>query len=156
MSEPSRRELAFDDLLTRLSSITRAKGFNSDAGEHIFMGEAPAWGEGDPAEAIVVDVRDDQPEMRGSIVETVVPIAIQAAVPVDLPDPWRTIERLVQDIKRAVEQTDPIDGQHSLAGSMPNGLERGVTSQIRRTAGATYVGAEVVYTVSFEEPWGQP
>jgi hypothetical protein len=155
MSEASRRELAFDDLLARLATITRANGFTSDAGNYIFMGEAPGWGEDDPSEAIVIDVRDDHPETRGSIVETVVPIAVQAAVPVDLPDPWRTIERLVADIKRAVEN-DAIPGHHALAGSLPNGLERGTTAPIRRTPGATYVGAEVTYNVTFEEEWGSP
>ena len=38
MALPSKRQLALADLLNRLGFITKAKGYNTDAGLHIFQG----------------------------------------------------------------------------------------------------------------------
>lgn len=156
MSDPSRRQLAIADMLNRLSYIRRTNGYNSDAGEHVFLGEAPAFGPDDPPEAISVVIGPDRPTQRGMLVQLEAPFGIQACVPVDLPDAWEVIEGLIADIKRAVEIEREPSGERMLEGSMPGGLERGVTTPIARAEGSTYVGAEVEYLVTFEEPWGNP
>jgi len=103
MTQKSKRQLALTDLVNRLSFIQVAKGYNTDAGLHIFLGEVPRFGPNDPPAALAVVVGDDSPETTGGTTRTRVPFEVQAIVPADMTAPTLAIEEIVADIKEAVE-----------------------------------------------------
>jgi hypothetical protein len=159
----SKRQAAIGELVRRLEFITKANGYNTDAGEHMFVGEAPTFGEDDPPEALAVLVEDDSPQAAGGLIRTRTPIEIWAVVPAGLNDPLLAIEAIIADIKEAVEiEADGsvdrflgVVGEDGKPyGTLPRGLERGVIRTIKRREGSTYVGASVEYIANFEERWG--
>lgn len=161
--EPSKRQAAIADLVRRLEFITKVKGYNTDAGEHIFIGEAPTFGEDDPPEALAVLVEEDSPQIQGGLIRTRTPIEIWAVVPAGVEDPLLAIEAIITDIKEAVEieangSIDRflgiVDDAGKPYGTLPRGLERGVIKPLKRQEGSTYVGAAVEYIANFEERWG--
>jgi len=153
----SRREDALLDLRSRVAFIEIAKGYGSDAGKAIFMGETPVFGPDDPPAALAIVVGADSPTTQGGLVRTRVPVEIQAIVPATIDDAFMALEAIVADIKRAVE----IEGvqafrTRSLKGTLPMGLERGVTRILPRDEGSLFVGTGIEYVLSFEEKWGDP
>jgi hypothetical protein len=161
---PSKRQAALQDLIARLAYITKEKGYNTDAGEHIFLGEAPTFGEDDPPEALAVLVGEDSPQTSGGLIRTRTPIEIWAVVPATLEQPLLAVEAIIADIKEAVEieadgSVDRFLGmlteeEGKPYGTLPKGLERGSIRALRRQEGSTYVGASVEYVAHFEEAWG--
>jgi len=160
MTQKSKRQLALTDLVNRLSFIQVAKGYNTDAGLHIFLGEVPRFGPNDPPAALAVVVGDDSPETTGGTTRTRVPFEVQAIVPADMTAPTLAIEEIIADIKEAVEiEADGsvdrylgvIDGKPA---TLSKGLQRGAIRSIRREPGSEYVGAAVEYVATFEEKWG--
>lgn len=155
---------ALTDLISRLGFIQISKGYNTDAGLHIWQGEAPQFGEGDPTAALLVLVGADSPTQSGPRILARVPVEVQACVPADLGNPLLSIEAIVADIKVAVEiegrDQNAVAGSasidRSLDGTLPTGLERGPTRPIPRVEGSTYVGASVEYVLTIEEQWGLP
>jgi len=160
MTQKSKRQLALTDLVNRLSFIQVAKGYNTDAGLHIFLGEVPRFGPNDPPAALAVVVGDDSPETTGGTTRTRVPFEVQAIVPADMTAPTLAIEEIVADIKEAVEiEADgSVDRYLGVMNGKPatlsKGLQRGSTRAIRREPGSEYVGASVEYLATFEEKWG--
>src|SRR3972149_10574553 len=147
MPRQSKRQAALADLVKRLSFILVEKGYNTDAGLHIFLGELPKFGPDDPPAAITIIVGDDSPETSGGTVRTRVPFEVQAIVPADMTAPTLAIEKLVADIKEAVEiEADGsvdrylgvIDGKPA---PLSQGLQRGAIRSIRREPGRGDVGA---------------
>ncbi len=159
----SKRQAAINELVTRLEFITKAHGYNTDAGGHIFLGEAPTFGEDDPPEALAVLVGEDSPQTGGGLIRTRTPIEIWAVVPSALEQPLLAIEAIITDIKEAVEiESDPavdrflgtVGDDDKPYGTLPRGLERGVIRSLKRQEGSVYVGAAVEYIANFEETWG--
>lgn len=159
----SKRQAALLDLIARLEFITKAKGYNTDAGEHLFLGEAPTFGEDDPPAALAVLVAEDSPQTSGGIIRIRTPIEIWAVVPATLEQPLLAVEAIIADIKEAVEiEADgsvdrflgTVTDQGRPYGTLPKGLERGSIRALRRQEGSTYVGAVVEYVAYFEESWG--
>jgi hypothetical protein len=159
----SKRELALLDLRARLSWISEQHGYNSNAGKTISMGEQITLGPDDPPAALSIVVGQDSPTVEGGMVRSDVPVEIQAFVPADLAAPLLALERLIADIKVAVE----IEGNdqnaglgasvdRALNGTLPRGLTRGSTRSIPREDGTTVVGASIMYILAFEEGWGKP
>lgn len=145
----SKRQLALTELQTRLQNITVAKGYQTDAGDLIFIGEAPALGESDPTEALAIVIQPDEPGFQGEKVVIRLPVEVWAIAKTT--EPWGTVEAVVADIKTAIE-TD-----RDLAGTLlPRGLERGVTQALQREDGQQYVGASVAYRLVYAEEWGAP
>lgn len=153
----SAREQAIDELVARVSRITQANGFNTDAGLQVLLMELPAFGPDDPPAALVIVVPEDAPDPRQrEHVITTVTFNIQAIVPAALEgqewQPWREIERIIADIKRAVELPD-----RTLGGALiTDGLTRGATRPLEREPGAEVVGGAVEYHAMFGEVWGNP
>jgi hypothetical protein len=152
----ARRQQFLEVLLARLEAITQANGFTTDAGEHVYLGFAPAVGPDDAPQAIAVIVGDDEPGYQGENVSYRLPIEVQAiaAVPAGQQDqPWLTVEAMLRDIKRAVEKPDRKFGGLLNVG---RGLERGPTRTLPREAGSTAVGLSVTYFAPMSEAWGEP
>jgi len=158
----SKRQVALADLLGRLIFITKANGYNTNAGASISAGEAPRFGPDDPPAALAVFVGDDSPDTKGGTVRTDVPIEIWATVPAGLGAPLIAIEELIADVRVAIEVEKDGSVDRSLGGvaggpaTLPTGLRRGSTRPLRREPGSEFVGASVEYVATFETRWGTP
>jgi hypothetical protein len=158
----SKRQAALTDLVNRLRYIAVAKGYNTDAGARIYLGEMPRFGQGDPPAALAVAIGDSVPEQAGPTVRSRVPFEVWAIVPAGTADPLAAVEAIIADILEAVEIEDNPTRTRALGtmldgvphGTTPKGLERGVIRALRREEGSEYVGAAVEYIATFETPWG--
>ena len=165
MSNSRRYELVAA-LRTRLAYITIDHGYRTDAGEHIFMGEAPRFGPDDPPAALAISVGATSNEQTsGSFITYDLTIEIQAQVPVDLAEPLLAMEDMIADIRTAVEveghNPAPNTGDASVDRSMdalatPKGFRRGSTRPLMRPDGSGYAGMSCEYVASFQEKWGEP
>ena len=145
------RSLALAELRTRLATIRVTNGFDTDAGQAVFLGEAPVAGPGDPDASLAIVVLADSPGYQGEKVVVDLPVAIEVIVKADTSDPWTTVEEIIGDVKTAVE-TD-----HDLGGILiKRGLERGIVTPNDREVGSEYVGARVEYNLKMAEAWGAP
>lgn len=147
----SRRQDALATLEARVSQIRISNGYQTEAGARIFIGEEPVLGPHDPESSVAINVRRDEVGHQGENVVLDLPVGVQAIVRADAAEPWKTIEAVIADIKRAVEQ------DHDLGGTLlRRGLERGSTTPANREAGSVFISAEVEYVLKFAEGWGQP
>lgn len=135
---------------TRLALIRTANGYNTEAGALIFLGEQVTLGSSDPAEALAIEVRDDEPGHQGMNVVTVLPIEIQAIVKDSVATPILAVENVIADIRKAMESDQNLGG----LALEPRGLMRGGTRIIPREEGSTTLGAGCEYRVEFTEKWG--
>jgi hypothetical protein len=148
---PSRRQLILEVLRDRVAVITKAAGFDTDAGRTVFVGEAPELGDDDPDEAIALIVGDESPTYQGENLYTEFPINIAALVKADIDQPYLAAEAVLGDIKRAVELED-----RSLGGLVKLRLQRGPTRTMRREPGSATVGIAIEYRAPHVEAWGNP
>jgi hypothetical protein len=160
----SRREQILGALSSRLAAIAIGNGYNTDAGAEIWLGQVMEFGEDDPNAVISIVVGDEQPTgaLQKYKVQVGVPYEIQAVVRVS-PDrnEWRLVERMIEDIKRAVELDDPslglhTDGRMLVNGNGSDGLIRDRVRTLPREPGMTTVGAGVTYIAQIVEQWGAP
>jgi hypothetical protein len=140
---------AIEEMASRLSGILKTSGYHTDAGQKLFLGETPNLSPDDPAEALALVVREDSVGYQGENVVTELPVEVQALVVKGTDGSLIALERVIADIKKAVE----ID--HDLGGVLiRRGLVRGATRPHEREAGGTSVGASVDYVLHFGEKWG--
>jgi hypothetical protein len=147
----SKRQQVLEAVQTRQEAIRKADGFQTDAGETVYLGERPELGPDDPDAVIAIVVRDDQVKVQSGKVFVTLPIAICANAKADLEAPWVAIEALISDIKTAMELEDK-----TLDGLLSEPIGRGSTRTLDREAGSMTVGASVTYVLSYTEQWGRP
>src|SRR3990170_287171 len=144
----SRRQDILAAFVARLEKIQIAEGYQTDAGQLVFIGERPVLGPDDPTASIMIDVRDDEVGHQGEHVVVALPVSVRAVVKAGSGDPWLAVEAVLADIKTAVE------ADHDLGGILlPRGLERASSEQRDREAGDDVVGAAVGYVLRFRELW---
>jgi len=154
MAPQSARERIIHALVQRLAAIDGVPPFQTRLGVgKIYVGEVPALGPDDPAEALVVIPDDDQIHHQRRNFEIDWPIVIGAVVRADVVDPWVPVEQAIADIKRAVELADVYLG---LPADVKNPMKRGATRVFERPEGSTVIGAGVTYVVNYVESWGAP
>lgn len=146
-----RRQAIVEALVARLEAIRSDDEFETDAGQAVFVGETPQLGPDDPNEAIAISIGDDEVRYQGENVFLVLPVTIEALVKGDLDRPYLTAERVLGDIKRAIELSD-----RTLGGLVRRQIERSVTRTLRREPGMTAVGIGVTYLCPYVEAWGAP
>lgn len=135
----------------RLRAI-HGSSFHTNVGVSVTLGEDPRFGPDDPQHAIAIKVGEDELGNQQRHVEiTRLPIEIWAVVPADLVEPQRSLERILADIKMAIELED-----RTLGGLCRDELERDTTLPLEREEGQSFVGVRVTYTVPYSEAWGQP
>jgi len=148
----SRRQDVITAFAARLSNITQANGYQTDAGALVLVGQAPVLSDGDPDQALALVIGPDVSGYQGENVQTSIPLTVHALVRAeDITQPYLDAEAVIADIKKAVE-TD-----HDLGGLLkPRGLTRGVTTAAVREPSSSFVAASVDYNVEFAEKWGAP
>ena len=154
MPDPTRRQLIIETLFARVQGIRQADGFATDCGAQAVIGEVSELGPDDPEQAISFNVGDEELLWQGPGKAFMVklPFSIRALSRAD-EEPWKTVEAIVGDIKRAVEKAT----DYTLGGLIDSqGLERGHVVSLDRQPGSATVGAAVIYRVSFKEGFGQP
>ena len=148
---PIRRQEILTVLRDRLETIAIAAGYQTDAGENVFLGELPALGEDDPDVALAIVVGDEVPQYQGEQLFVRLPFELHTIAKADLDEPWLTVEQLIADVKRAIEQPD-----RTLGGLVRRMIEREAVRTVPREPGSTTVGAMVVYVAPYLEAWGDP
>lgn len=157
MSYTSKRESILAALRTRLERIAVVNGFNTDAGAMLVVGETPSLGPDDPSEAIALVLQDDDQGHQGEHVVIRLPIAISALCRHTGTTPAQSLEPLITDIKRAIEDPVVPDPNRDLNGVLlRRGLSRGATRALKREPGSETVSATVEYLAEFGERWGAP
>lgn len=160
---PSRRQRILEAFVARLRAIRKVDGFDTDAGLHVHLAEAPAFGPDDPETVIAVVIGDDAPRFQMEKVLNHLPLEVQVLAdvsrPEDMEKPWLAIEAVLGDVKRAVELADrrfhvEIDGK--TIPLLTSELLRGPTRTLPRETGTTVVGAGIAYFAPFAEVWGRP
>ena len=146
----TKRLRILDAMAARLSAITIANGYETNAGQALYIGAAPELSENDPPAGIAIVPLDTTTREDGPIWETF-PLDIQAIAYADLEQPWIAVELVIGDIKRAIEQED-----RTLSSILKGDLDRNSTKTLERQPGSKTVGAGVTYVCSFVEPWGNP
>jgi hypothetical protein len=149
----SRRADLLSAFVARLEAITVANGYETNAGQAVYLNETPALGPDDPAVAIAVLIGDDviRATQPGKKLLLGLPLTIQAIAKADLDVAWMTVETMLSDIKRAIEQADL-----TIGGLAEQELQRGRTRTIVREAGETTVGLAIEYAAYYAEQWGNP
>ncbi len=148
----SKRRDVIAAIVSRLEEIEVANGYNTDAGQNVYLGEAPALGPDDPAAVLAVVLADEELGNQGENVVVTLPVDVQAIVKVTIATPHVTLEEMIEDIKIAIEQVD-----RTLGGLLVRrGLTRGPVRSLPREDGSEFVGAAVQYLAIFAEKWGAP
>ena len=142
--------------IDRLKEISVDNGYATDAGRTILLGEQPMLGPDDgPAIALVVEEDEPNPAQGlgsgdGAAVTIEWTVSVVALISGDIQAPWLPIERVIGDIKRAMELED------RTLGGVVSGFSRGAVRPLEREEGSTVVGGAVDYSVLYSEIWGQP
>jgi hypothetical protein len=150
MSTISQRATLLTAFVTRLAAITVANGYHTDAGLALYVGETPALGPDDPTEAIALVLDDDQPATAGAGLLIELPVMVHAVVRADREDVWLRVERIIADIKAAIETDD----DRRLGGALTGPMTRGPVRAVPREDGSLALGASVEYRLPFKEAWG--
>lgn len=151
MATASRRELAIDAILERLRAIAVNDGYATDLGASVTVNEFPEFGPNDPRETLVLLVGDDELRSQGHWFLYTMPVSVLVLVDAESEDGWRTVERGIADVKRAMELDD-----HTLGGLVSGTFERGAVEVIPRQPGSSAIGAIVPYLMPMKEGWGAP
>lgn len=151
--QQSRREQIIAAMVARAQAIRRYSGFNTDAGATLIVGERIKLSAGDPDSALQLIVGDSLRAtwMAGKVMYRL-PFQFTALASAGREESWRDAERLLQDVKRAIELEDT-----RLGGLLDHpGLERSPEAVLEREPGATDVGIEITYFAPLQETWGHP
>lgn len=145
------RLLVLKEFERRCQAI-HGSGFHTAAGHAVHLGLLPGMGPDDPDEAIAIIPGEEDPRWNAKQVLVLWPIEIHALAKATVRKPWEAVERVIADIKRAVELEDRTFGGLLRRDS----IERGAVRAAEREPGSTTVGALVPYTVRILEVWGNP
>ena len=146
----TRRLLILERLGALAGTITKANGYDSDAGQKVFIGASPELGPADPDFAIAIVPGDELAVEDGRISNTF-PVAVQAIGKAEAADAWINLELLLGDLKAAIELED-----RTLGAILKGVMKRGPTRTLERPPGATTIGVEVFYQCPYVDEWGNP
>lgn len=150
----SKRQQILEAFRDRLELILIASGYDTDAGESVFLGAEVTLGPDDPGVAIAIDVGEDsvgQTHGPAPTLQIQLPIEIQAVAVATMASPWIAVEQVLSDIKKAIELNSV-----TWLVDLVQELTRGSTETLERSEGSITVGASITYTVLMFEEWGAP
>jgi len=151
MGEPSRRRRIADALQARLTAITQANGFVTDAGLELSLGFIPDLGPDDRPSALCLLFEDDTLTYSGEKKAIQLPIEVCAVASTALDNPLATLEDLRGDVLRAIELPD-----RSFGGLLAPDLRYETTRSYERRPGDTYIAIGVRFLARYNERWGAP
>jgi hypothetical protein len=146
----TRRLLILTRLAALASTITKANGYDTDAGLKVYIGGAPELGPDDPDYAIAIVPGDELATEDGRISNSF-PVAVQSIGKLSAADAWIGVELLLGDLKHAIELED-----RTLGSILKGVMKRGPTRTLERPPGSTTIGLEVFYTCPYLDEWGNP
>lgn len=152
---PSRRARLVAAIADRLETIRTSGGFATNAGEMVSVGYLPILGKDDPDVALALTIGTDIPNSAlapGKKVTIQLPLTVHLQVKGTSDDAWMTVEAGIADVKKAMEQiTD-----RTVQGLIQPEITRGNTTTLARASGDESQGARLVYTLTYEEAFGDP
>ena len=155
----STRQLILEEVLRRLELITIANGYETNAGDNVFLMEEVVLGSDDATHAIAVDVQPSEADdlalgpALGQVFGVRLPLSIQSNAKVDLLTPWIAGEQIKSDIKRAMGAPVADLWPAALKGFDPGSPW---DDTFERAEGSLYVGGAVNYLILYVEEWGAP
>lgn len=147
----TRRAVILERIGRLAARITKANGFDTDAGLAVYIGIAPELGDKDPDYAIAIVPREELHEEQGRITNGL-PIEVQAIGKATATDAWIGVELLLGDIKAGIE--DPND--RTLGAVLKGTMKRVTTRTLERQPGSTTIGVGIVYACPYVDEWGNP
>ncbi len=149
MSDSSPRQQLLEAVRERLSGISTADGYHTDAGRTVYFGEAPMLSPGDEADtAILLRAGPDEVTHLGANVTRAIQLQIAALARADLSEPWVAAERVLADVQRIIESSDRAARTLGERAKW-QGLEPGQIDTLEREEGATTVAVEITYTATY-------
>jgi hypothetical protein len=148
----SKRQRILETLRARLQAIKIASGFQTDLGDHVYLGVLPRLGPDDERHALAIGVGDELVSDRQ--MEKVVyslPVEIHIVTLADTVEPWLLVEAGIADVKAAIELAD-----RRLDNLAMNHIQRAPTRTREQESGSLVIGAIVPYLVPLTELWGHP
>ena len=107
------RQLIAEEALRRLRRITIANGFDTDAGQYVFLGEKVVLSTDDATQAIAIEIEGSAVEddagfgpAIGQDLSLRMSMSVQAIASADLDEPWIAADQVLSDIKKAMENPD--------------------------------------------------
>lgn len=155
----SARQLIIEEVVRRLEMITIANGYETNAGENVFLMEEVVLGSDDATHAIAVDVQPSEADelalgpALGQEFGVRLPLSIQSNAREGLLTPWRAGEQIKSDIKRAMG-APVVDSWPDALKGFDHGSPWDDTFE--RAEGSLYVGGAVNYEILYVEIWGAP
>lgn len=147
----TRRALILERLAVLAARITKANGFDTDAGAAVYIGIAPELGPNDPDYVIAIVPAEELHTEDGRITNGL-PIEVQAIGKTTAPNAWIGVELLLGDIKAGIE--DPND--RTLGAVLKGTMKRVTTRTLERQPGATSIGVAIIYACPYVDEWGNP
>lgn len=155
----SRRRRILEEFERRLNAINSNDAFETDAGDRIYLGEAPLFGPDDEDDAIaVMPATDELGAQQMKVIATLpIDVVVMARWNLQMEEwSWTRVEQLLADVKRAIELDETQDPHRDLGGLLTGRLRRGPTIPLERVPGATSLGCAIRYFAPIAEAWGQP
>ena len=145
---PSRRQLIVEAFAELLRVIQVNDGYQTNAGQAVYLGQVPALGEPtDPEVALAIVVYDTVPQPNRF---EILPIEVQGVAKASLDAPHLAAEQALADVCLAVERED------LTLGGLVKRMDVGVTRTLSREDGSTTVGFGVTYLLTCVREWGKP
>ena len=154
MSDSTRQEI-LAEIISRLEGIRRTAGYQTDIGARVVIGEVPVFSEGDEEQWLSVEPSDSDINHSMENVGAEWIVEVQAMSRADAESPWLTIEALIADVCKAIENDSDGETDRDLGGLCIE-IRKASDRIIKREAGSDYVGAAVGYRILFGRPWGTP
>jgi hypothetical protein len=151
------RKRILAEVVRRLSLITTANGFQTDAGQVLDVGIARRLGPNDPDAAIAVLLLDEVTVYQAGRVASDWPIEIIAVANAsdNREAPWLLVEDVLADIRRAMELPDIEDRTFARLLRSP-GMEIGSARTFDRDEASEIVGVSQTYGFPLVRGFGVP
>lgn len=139
-----------DTISARVRDIAVSRGYETDAGRRVYVGQAAELGPDDPATAIAIMLGETEiTEPSQGFVQEEIDLELQALATGSADDPYRLAEMVAADLKRAVEQPD-----RTLGGLVHGQLSCVAQRMVPREEGVLTVGVAVLYRLRYLRRWG--
>lgn len=139
-----------DALVARCQNITIANGYNTNAGQRVFLGRRSFMSRESFPSVCVIRGTDSVKERTVERVKLLLPVTVEGLLAQDTTDVGSDEEELLADLKQAVLTTD------IRLGGLAIKTEYVGSGLLQRDDAATYIGVELTLEVTYIEFLGDP